>query len=35
MPNGMYGGVRGEGKSPLLDIKFKYQRLSEKKASDL
>ena len=22
MPNGMYGGVRGERKSPLLDLKL-------------
>ena len=22
MPNGMYGGVRGERKSPLLDLRY-------------
>ena len=28
MPNGMYGGVRGEGKSPLLDYFYTKMYIS-------
>lgn len=34
MPNGMYGGVRGERKSPLLDFTGNQLRLPVNKKED-